>query len=350
LISNNIISNKSSFTQLLGLEMQSIFSQSSAFIDENLLNFSKEALIYHRENYKREGIEQFFPEFIKEIMVEKAKLNIRDKELSLLENAFLDSLNEKIRPEDDELLSMNTFYNSSKLHSDNKLNFGDVFKDVDSEDYFICITALCDCLRPEKIDNTFFFAKGKPIKKDVALQLGDTAFLSYLSNKTVVSWTDVTSIEENLHKFSPVYIKPLSFTVANTQFESNGNLSFSSIDYNVSSNLQTKNVTYITTIKANYTQRIANHAFSYPIRIGVDYVKAKPVKKTGKSLWAELKAKKINEKYTKALDEFISIEKELINSGELKPEDYVFEHPEEQDEPVVVEKKSLDDKSAGIGS
>ena len=32
-------------------------------------------------------------------------------------------------------------------------------------------------------------------------------------------------------------------------------------------------VQYITTIRQNYAQRIANHAFSYPLRVGVDFVK-----------------------------------------------------------------------------
>ena len=346
-ISKSIISSKSSFTQLLGLEMQSIFSQSSSFIDENLLHFTKEAVIYHRENYKAEGIEHFFPEFIKEIMVEKAKLNIRNQELSLLEDGFLDSLNENIKPEIDELLSMNTFYNASKLHTDNKLNFGDVFKADDLDEYYICITALCDCLRPDKINNTFFFAKGKLINKESALQLGDTAFLSYLSNKIVVAWTDVISIEESLHKFSPVYIKPLSFTVSNNKFSENGNLSFSYID--MKNNISLLNVTYVTTIKANYTQRIANHAFSYPIRIGVDYVKSQPDEKTGKALWQDYKDKKINIDYPQKVSEFKELEKMLIESGDVNDKHAVFIHESEIKESLVDEKKSPD-KAAGNGS
>ena len=30
---------------------------------------------------------------------------------------------------------------------------------------------------------------------------------------------------------------------------------------------------YITTIRQNYTQRIANFAFSHPVRVGIDFVK-----------------------------------------------------------------------------
>lgn len=269
-ISKHIIEGKSSFTQLLGLEMQTIFSNSGAFIDENLLHFGKEAILYHREKYKKDGHLHFFPEFIKEIMLEKAKLNIRNKSISLLEDEFLDSENKNIIPSDNELIAMNIFYNSTKLKTDNKLNFGDVFVKEGTKEFFICITALCDCLRPDKIDNKFYFAKGEPIKIEEALKLGDTAFISYLSNKEIVKWTDVTSIEDRLHKFSPVYIKPLQYTVIETQFNDN-TIKFTSL--NSAGNTEDFIGKYVTTIKSNYTQRIANHAFNHPIRVGVDFVK-----------------------------------------------------------------------------
>ncbi len=270
-ISEQIIQDKTSFTQLLGLEMQSIFSKSGAFIDENLLSFGKDAIMFHREKYKEDGHIHFFPEFIKEIMLEKAKLNIRDKTISLLNDDFLDSQSKGTPPKDEELIAMNIFYNSTKLKNGNKLNFGDVFKKEGTLEYFICITALCDCLRPNKIDNKFFFAKGEPIKEKEALKLGDTAFISYLSEKQIVKWTDVTSIEDKLHKFSPVYIKPLQYSIINVEFNDKNEIMFKSL--NSKGNEESFRGEYITTIKQNYTQRIANHTFNHPIRVGVDFVK-----------------------------------------------------------------------------
>jgi hypothetical protein len=103
-------------------------------------------------------------------MLEKASLKSKKHvPISLLEESFLDNENQRHnsrRPS--QLISMNIFYNSTKLKNDNKLNFGDVFKKEGVEEYFICITALCDCLRPDKIENSFFFAKGSPIKSDDA--------------------------------------------------------------------------------------------------------------------------------------------------------------------------------------
>lgn len=104
------------------------------------------------------------------------------------------------------------------------------------------------------------------------MKLGDTAFISYLSPTELVKWTDVnTIIDSEHHKFSPVYIKPMQFSVVATEFSEDGELTFSFLKPN--GDKDTFQATYITTIKSNYTQRIANHAFSYPVRVGVDFVK-----------------------------------------------------------------------------
>src|SRR5690606_5758235 len=65
-----------------------------------------------------------------------------------------------------------------------------IFKGT-GKDYYLCITALCDCLYPNKIDSNFYFAKGEEFDDlDTALRLGDTAFLSFLPNGKVVLWGD----------------------------------------------------------------------------------------------------------------------------------------------------------------
>ncbi len=272
-ISGDIIKSKNSFTQLLGLEMQSVFAKSSSFIDDSIIQFSKDAVLYHREHYKKEGTEHLFPEFIKDILLEKAKLNLRSERLSLLEDEVLDSQETPTSVDDKELISMNVFYNSSKhTGEDKKLNFGDVFKrEAEGKiEYYICITALCDCLRPDK--NKFFFAKGESIKQEKALKLGDTAFISFLSKDDIVKWTTVnTKITDELHKYSPVYIKPIQFTVVEPKFNNDTELAFKTL--NEGGNINEIKVKYLSTVKSNYAQRIANHAFSHPIRVGVDFVK-----------------------------------------------------------------------------
>jgi hypothetical protein len=40
-------------------------------------------------------------------------------------------------------------------------------------------------------------------------------------------------------------------------------------------NLNYFDVNYVTTLRSDYTQRIANHAFGHPARVGVDFEKIK---------------------------------------------------------------------------
>lgn len=272
-LSRQVISQSSSFTQLLGLEMQTILSKNSSFIDTNMLKISKDAFVHHWNHYKDEGQEHLFSEFVKDILLENVNLSLRGKKLILLDNDLLNSIDEKIPVTEEELISMNVFYNSHQLSAPKKLNFGDVFTSLDGNDCYICITALCDCLRSEeKIDNNFFFAKGTNIAKADALKLGDSAFISYLGGSKIVKWTEVNNqIGDKEQKFSPVYIKPIQFKVLNPALDKSGDIELGSINDKGESIF--KKVKYVTTIKNSYSQRIANHAFSHPLRVGVDFAK-----------------------------------------------------------------------------
>lgn len=310
-LSEKIESSKNSFTQLLGIEMQNIFNTAGSFVDENLLKISKEALFAHRKYIKEKNNDNDIPfkTLIKQVLLEHAYLKLRTAKLSLLNDDFLElQVNTANALEDDQVALINTFYNSVSVKSLNEdsqpnLNFGDVFKD-DNNDYYLCITALCDCLRPDKIKQNFYFVKGKKIDVKLANTLGDSAFISYVGQDEAISWIALepdTQIEidqtgkseqelelerlriENkmltTHKYLPVYIKPHSFNVKNPKIidsvieirriesikvenvtNDNGDIAFSSIRY-------------ITTLRPSYTQRIANHSFTHPIRVGVDFVK-----------------------------------------------------------------------------
>ncbi|HEY5593261.1 MAG TPA: response regulator receiver domain [Paludibacter sp.] len=260
--SEQISHSNHSFMQLLGLEMQWIFSQKASFIDPSILQVSKEAFIYHRIQKDKDS----FSQFVKEVLFEQARLNLREEEFKLLDDDLLNY----ITPEnftsvnDDEIQAMNIFYNSSVLKGDRGLNFGDVFKSGDK--YYICITALCDCHTPKR--NGFYFAEGKIIVPKKALELGDTAFISYLSKNVIIRWTE--DQDSDGAQFKPVYIKPISFTVPDYKIKDN-----KIIFYFLEETAKTSSIVgdYITTIKPNYTQRIANHAFSHPVRVGIDFVK-----------------------------------------------------------------------------
>lgn len=306
-ISDEVVKNNSSFFQLLGLEMQSIFNNNERFIDETILRSSTEALFSFRNHLKSD---KTFGIIIKKLLLEQATLKLRTAKLQLLETEFLEghgkTLTRSVSSSD--LMNLNTFYNSVSVKSLNdkdmpNLNFGDIFKDKDNN-YYLCITALCDCYYPNKIQSNFYFVQGKEFEDpEVALKLGDTAFLSFLPNNKVVYWgaleyvrkdrikkeegeTDeaykIRKLENELKAYKnllykPFYVKPKVFNVENNKLINN-KISIWDITnkFKVDTFDQDLNrfeIEYITTLRNDYTQRIANHAFGHPARVGVDFVK-----------------------------------------------------------------------------
>jgi len=305
-ISESVIKNGSSFFQLLGLEMQSIFNLNEQFIDETLLKSSTEALFQFRNHINDD---KEFGIIIKKLLIEQASLKLRTAKLTLLETEFLNNKSEELIskvPSNEDLFQLNVFYNSVAVGSLNSsdipnLNFGDIFRGVE-KDYYLCITALCDCAHPK--EGNFYFAKGKEFEDvELALRLGDTAFLSFLPNQKVVQWGDVEKVnKEKVTKlkdetddqfycrklkseldtykkflYKPFFIKPKVYNVANNKLIDN-KIQIWDITNNLKAepkgqNLNYFDVEYITTLRNDYAQRIANHAFGHPARVGVDFVK-----------------------------------------------------------------------------
>jgi hypothetical protein len=323
-ISDNIIKNDGSFFQLLGMEMQSIFNNNERFIDETILKSSTEALFQFRDHLKDDKI---FGTIIKKLLLEQAALKLRTAKLELLKPELLDAKSKELEgkePTNEDLFQLNVFYNSVTVRSLNQedipnLNFGDVFKDEKNKNYYLCITALCDCYYPDKISNNFYFAKGVEFEDlDLALKLGDTAFLSFLPNGKAVYWGEIekprikkiknkalSDTEDNIEElkkdieeqkkqletlihnnailnsflYKPFYIKPKIFYVENNKIIGN-KINIWDITNKTPKGVRdhTLNdyiITYITTLRSDYTQRIANHAFGHPGRVGVDFVSNK---------------------------------------------------------------------------
>jgi len=322
-ISDNIIKNKGSFFQLLGLEMQSVFNSNERFIDETILKSSTEALFQFRNHI---GDDKTFGIIIKKLLLEQATLKLRTAKLELLESDFLDSKSKELEsqvPSNEDLFQLNVFYNSVTvdiLDPDDipNLNFGDIFKGS-GDDYYLCITALCDCYYPNKVNGNYYFVKGTAfIDIELALKLGDTAFLSFLSNGKAVYWGDIekpklnkikevtlsNSIDDNslLNKdieeqnkqieklllnqdiltrflYKPFYIKPVVYNVENNKLIDNKiriwDITNNLIHNTRNHNLNYYEINYVTTLRNDYAQRIANHAFGHPARVGVDFVSKK---------------------------------------------------------------------------
>lgn len=274
-ITKQVLSAKDNFSQLLGLEMKNVFKKKGAFVDKNLLSVPKEAFLKHRQQLQAEGLKTPFNVFVKDVLIEQARMNLISSDLKLLDDKLLDEL-QNLGGEVDtaDLLSMNVFYNATRIADDTKVNFGDVFKCDATGEYFLCITPKSDCLRPkEKIKNTFFFAKGAAMSnKDLALKLADTAFISFLDEKTVVQWAEPGK-EAGLSTHQPLYVKPVSYTIPDPNYSVGNTVEMLRLDED--GKPQPIESIYITTLRRSYAQRIANHAFAHPARVSVDFVKIK---------------------------------------------------------------------------
>lgn len=270
---DHIITDIDSYNQLLAIDFFNRIFRVGIINKDNKVNFTKDALFEHRNRLKQEGLDNFYEEFIKELLIEKMNLSLRDsKSLLLSEDIYNELYNPDIKIKSLDRHKMNVFYNSFILNKNGGyINFGDVFEIEGEGKYLICLTPLCDCLRPqEKIKRNYFFAEGGHINLDSALKLGDTAFVSFLPNDKVVRWTDVPQDES---KYTPIYIKPLQYKVLEGKDLINSDGVIELYYLNKEGERKSKQVKYITTIRQNYAQRIANHAFSYPLRVGVDFVK-----------------------------------------------------------------------------
>src|SRR5690606_11057085 len=192
-ISDTVTKNNGSFFQLLGLEMQSVFNSNERFIDETILKSSTEALFQFRNHINDD---KTFGIIIKKLLLEQATLKLRTAKLELLKTDFLDFKSKELatkEPSNEDLFQLNVFHNSVSVKSltpDDipNLTIRDVFKGS-GDDYYLCITALCDCYEPKKIDYNFYFVKGAEFEDiELALMLGDTAFISFLPNGKAVYW------------------------------------------------------------------------------------------------------------------------------------------------------------------
>jgi len=283
--SNNIIKSNFSFTKLLGLELKNSLLNTGAYISTDFLNVSKETLAFHRKQIIDEHDSDIsFRELLKNVYLEQAKLKLSVSNLKIFENNLFEELKCDVPPSLHELASMNVYYNSLKLStSSKKLDFGDVFLS-DTGEYYICITALCDCERPTKTDFIFYFARGTSISIEKAIKLGDSAFISFISKEKAIVWSNIDKIESTKEedkkkeleqfRYKPVYIKPQSYLVQNPII-TDGKIRLDRIFQNKINNgdLEFINLEYVTTIKPTYAQRISNHAFIHPVRVGVDFVK-----------------------------------------------------------------------------
>jgi hypothetical protein len=279
----SIIGEENVFLNLMGLEMRSRFRENSAFVGKDLDNVSEEAFFHHR--VKNAETMHIFEDFLREILKDQVASFLYEKDLKIFNSLDDYFVKKGIQAKIDELLKtensekfrkqsfkLNKFYNLYNLGArkiNDSLRFGDILKGTVKKDikgtetevvrYFLCITALCDCLRPKKINNQFWFVEGDILtNQNKATEKTDGKFLSFL-----IKENDVVAVDwENNNEFCIPFAMHI--------FENNITDGIKAQYYQ-----QTVQLEWVASLKENYAQRIANDAFGYPLRVGIDFVKKK---------------------------------------------------------------------------
>ncbi|HLO44557.1 MAG TPA: response regulator receiver domain [Leadbetterella sp.] len=279
----SFLKEKNIFLSLMGLEMRNRFRENSAFIGKDFDDLNEDAFFYHKKNNGEHPY--IFFDFLRDILKDQVASFMYEKNLTLFDvlEEYFKSINGSKRISEFEaggnpnfkkdVFKLNYFYNRININhrlTNDFLRFGDVFKadfpalDKDKnpiliERFFICITPHCDCLRSnEKIKNQFWFVEGKKEdSQESVLKKTDGKFISFIKE---VNSNDVIAINWEIKEFC----QPFTMLVANNKFTEKLNVSY------YGTNVE---LTFIDSIKENYTQRIANEAFGYPMRVGIDFVK-----------------------------------------------------------------------------
>lgn len=274
---SSLIQESNIFLTLLGLEIRNRLRETSGFIGNDLEDLDHLAFFHHRSTHftdKSGSIEiELFNEFLKEIWKDQISSFLMDKNLELFNvlDEFktirgVDSDLIKFLPSDEKaqnaIAKLNWVYNRLAIErkENAKIRFGDVFTFDNSGTpiYIVCITPMCDCLRPQKIKHNFFFVEGLDIGVSRGVQKSDGDFISYIkksdNTSTCIDWTK-----------GEVDCKPFTLYVDDNHIRSTEK----TIEFSYHGNI-TK-AKYLCTLKENYAQRIANRAFFYPLRVGINF-------------------------------------------------------------------------------
>ena len=259
--SKNISDQKTGCMKLLGLEMTNQLREISPFISSSVLSVSKDALAFHKQK-KPEN----FDSFVQDVMFSHARIKLQGK-FSIL----LSTLAPVKTCSNEEITIMNRFYNSIVIENKQKMSFGDVFNCGGK--YYLCISPLCDCAHPKK-DHIYYFALGENANETLAKKEKEDGYISY-TDSAIINWRPVTHEEDN----SKNYVIPRAFFIPSLVIVNNELKAYNIIDINENNaslfqKVEVKEFTfkYIATIKQNYTQRIANFAFTHSTRVGIDFI------------------------------------------------------------------------------
>lgn len=247
---------------LLSLMFKEVLSENIAYVGKGLGGFSDSVLGY--------PINPEDPKTAIEYLVDCFNVHVSDL-LCKLDNSFLtnlwikDDMKDSCTPEELGRLVSFLSFSLPKDSEEHRINTGDVFiikgmhlfQENDEEEYLMCITQSCDCLRsPEKINNNFAFAIGKKALLETALDKIQEGHYTIVKDNMAIQWENrflTIHIPEKGQSFE----KSLSCVIVGINQE--GDLDSKSVEMN-----------YLGHQKEIYAQRVINGVFSHAMRVGID--------------------------------------------------------------------------------
>lgn len=266
-IAKYIVQAPNSVLDALWLYYFNIFQDALYKRTEFFKNISSNAFFYHANKMLREegrdDVETFFKESFKEEMTQRIDV----KNIAIPEELLqmIVDKGEEVEPTNilNELVKLNEriTMNRNLSNIEHGVCFGDLFQCINSEDsmcaYWLCITAKCDCRRPEKISNNYVFIGGQSCSNKHAIGEAEKLYFSYANVGTeedekviAIKWCS---------KISSIYITD------------NKVIRGCSIQGNIRG--VQKEFKYIGNVKESFAQRMANMAFADGNRVGVSLAK-----------------------------------------------------------------------------
>jgi Response receiver domain len=265
--SNLISKDPHNFLTLLSLEMRGRLNGHLLKIMEKMSAVDERAFFLHLAAYEQRSANfknEFFDFLIKNWTSEIEAYNINqipgifkalDEYRKERQLGLTDIKQNEIHQELALLAAkLSTIKIENRMEKDPKIRFGDIFrvKNSDkSEWYFLCITPQCVCVDPDKVENNFYFIKSTDLKKDLKSTLDkiESEYYSLIRDES----NEPLSINWGHCKPFTLWIKENSLGSLKSKY--------TSVDIEL---------IYVTSLKENFAQRLANKAFNYGTSIGID--------------------------------------------------------------------------------
>jgi len=269
--SDLISSAPHNFITLLALEMRDRFREDLSKIGNEISSIDEKAFFVHLKNYQSRFEDSYkvqFYDFLLKSWINELNnynTNLKPEIFSVIDEYIVNAGLENTKGSDNvvALANLAAILSSTIVHDrferDNKIRFGDVFnlttmsdmdEKIESESFFLSITPHCVCLDECKIDNNFYFIKSESSSDNFksGLEKIETEYYSIIKNATIFK-----SVKWGECKPFTLYINPNTIDNLNSVYQN------SPIE-----------LRYVTTLKENFAQRIANKAFGYGTAVGID--------------------------------------------------------------------------------